>query len=439
MKVKHFVIEHLVIKHLVIGVALAVPLVTACASKRPAEEQREVKEQQAPTPVATDTPAPGTAPETTPATTPAPPDHGPVTTKLFDPPAALAGSLTLKQVATGLQRPVGLEHMPGDDSGRLFVVEQHVARILIARPSGAGLAIAKEPFYDLRGQVGKRNEQGLLGLVFHPKFAENKRLYVNYTARDGTTRVVEYRVDASDPDRVDMASARTIFEMEQPYSNHNAGDLEFGPDGKLYIGTGDGGAAGDPLEAGQDRKQLLAKMLRVDVDGDLGAPEVVQIGLRNPWRYHFDVKTGDLYIADVGQNQYEFVYAVAADNIDGHNFGWNVVEGSHCYRSRKCDSSAFTAPIVEYDHNVGCSITGGVVYRGKAIPELVGAYFYADYCTSIIRTLRWSRDGVRQHWRWRKALDPKRRVREISSFGTDADGELFVLSLQGQIFKLVRQ
>lgn len=426
--------------------------VGACASKRPAEDKREASAANE----SESSPAVGEAPNANPAppapsAAPASPaagpsagdrDHGPVTVELFDPPSGLADGLALKRVARGLKRPVGLEHIPGDTSGRLFIVEQHSAQIRIARPVGEGLDVAKESFFSLRGKVSRANEQGFLGLAFHPQFASNRRLYVNYTARDGTTRVVEYRVDAENGDRVDMASARTVFELDQPFSNHNAGDLEFGPDGKLYIGMGDGGAAGDPLKAGQDRQQLLAKMLRLDVDADADAgaePEIIQIGLRNPWRYHFDTETGDLYIADVGQNQYEFVYAVAADNLEGHNFGWNIVEGSHCYRSKKCDSSSFTPPIVEYDHRTGCSITGGVVYRGKAIPELVGAYFYADYCTSIIRSLRWSKDGVRQHWRWRKALDPKEKVREISSFGTDAAGEMYVLSLQGDIFKLVRQ
>ena len=361
---------------------------------------------------------------------------------LSAPPAALAQALTLRRVAQGLQRPVALEVIPGDDSGRLFIVEQHVARIRIARTGPDGLVVEDRPFLDLGGQVETGNEQGLLGLVFHPRFADNRRFYINYTGLGGATHVIEYRVDASDPERVDPAHQRLIFKLDQPYSNHNAGDLEFGPDGKLYVGTGDGGAANDPLKAGQDRTQLLAKMLRFDVDGSNASPvspEMVHIGLRNPWRYHFDARTSDLYIADVGQNLFEFVYVVAGDDRKSHNFGWNVTEGSHCFLSDTCDKSSFTPPIAEYDHEAGCSITGGIVYRGKAIPELDGVYFYADYCTSIIRSLRWSKAGVRDNWRWRAALDPDEEVRQISSFGSDHDGEMYVVSLEGDIFKLVRK
>lgn len=367
------------------------------------------------------------------------PDHGPVSTELKTPPAELAQGLALVRVAHGLDRPVALEHAPGDTTGRLFVIEQHKARIRILRPGEQGLTVDREPFFDMKGNVARGNEQGLLGLAFHPRFAENRRLYVNYTDRKGTTFVVEYQVDAKHPDRVDMSTAREILELGQPYSNHNGGNLEFGPDGKLYVGTGDGGAAGDPLRAGQDSKNLLAKMLRFDVDAAEPRPEIVQMGLRNPWRYAFDPKTGDLYIGDVGQNRYEMVHVVAGDNIEGHNFGWNVVEGNHCYQSRNCNTSQFTPAVIVYEHREGCSITGGMVYRGKAIPELEGVYFYGDYCTAIIRSFRWSKDGVRQHWDWTKALDPKHRVREISSFGVDREGELYIVSLAGEIWKLVKK
>jgi glucose/arabinose dehydrogenase len=389
-----------------------------------------------------DSPGPQPAPTAAapePASAPAP-DLGPVSTKLGDPPAELSRKLTLLRVARGLARPVALEFAPGDASGRLFVVEQHKGRVrILRRGAGAEMKIDGTPFFDLQGKVSRGNEQGLLGLVFHPDFARNRRLYVNYTDPKGTTHVVEYKVDASNPDRVDMATARQIFRLEQPYSNHNAGDLEFGPEGKLYVGMGDGGAAGDPLNAGQDAKNLLGKMLRFDVDAREPKPEIVQMGLRNPWRYAFDARTGDLYIGDVGQNRWEFVYVVPADAIEGHNFGWNVVEGNHCYKRKDCDPSPFTPAVVDYDHSQGCSITGGEVYRGKAIPELDGVYFYADYCTSLIRSFRWTREGVHQHWDWRKALDPGAKVSQISSFGHDAEGELYVVSLTGEIYKLVRK
>ncbi len=369
-------------------------------------------------------------------------NHGPVSTALSKPPRELAKSLTLQRVARGFKRPVAIEHAPGDASGRLFVVEQHIARIAILKPTADGYEKAKKPFLSLRGKVSKGNEQGLLGLAFHPHFAENRRLFVYYTDRRGTTRVVEHKVAKNDPDRVDKATAREIFRLEQPYSNHNAGDLEFGPDGKLYVGTGDGGAAGDPLRAGQDAKNLLAKMLRFDVDAAASGavePEMVQLGLRNPWRYAFDARTGDLYIGDVGQSKFEFIYAVAGDDLEGHNFGWNIVEGNQCYRRKRCNKEGFTPAVIEYSHATGCSVTGGEVYRGKAIPELDGAYFYADFCTSIIRSFRWAKDGVRQHWDWRRALDRRKRITKISSFGRDANGELLVVSLRGSIYKLARK
>lgn len=360
-----------------------------------------------------------------------------MSTALSPPPKPVAAGVTLARVARGLRRPVGLEHAPGDPAGRLFVVEQHLARVRILRRQGDAYAIDARPFLDLRGNVSKGNEQGLLSLAFHPRFAENGRLYIDYTDRRGDTRVVEYRVDAADPDQVDMKSAREIFRLEQPYANHNGGNLAFGPDGKLYVGTGDGGAAGDPLGAGQDPENLLAKMLRFDVDAPAPTPAIIQRGLRNPWRYSFDPATGDLYIADVGQNQYEYVYVVAGDDLEGHNFGWNVVEGNHCYARQGCDPDAFTRAVIEYDHATGCSITGGLVYRGKALPALAGAYFYADFCTGILRSFRWARDGVRQHWSWDPVLTPRTRLTRISAFGADAAGELHILTLDGDIYKLV--
>jgi glucose/arabinose dehydrogenase len=291
--------------------------------------------------------------------------------------------------------------------------------------------------------VSTGNEQGLLGLAFHPGFATNKKLYVHYTDPDDHSHVVEYQVSATDPDRVDPATAREVFSVEQPYSNHNGGHLAFGPDGMLYIGMGDGGAAGDPRRAGQDPKQLLAKMLRLDVDTPDAKPEILHLGLRNPWRYAFDAKTGDLFIGDVGQNKWENVYVVGGNDPGHKNFGWNVVEGNHCYERRTCDRTGFTAPVVDYPHAQGCSITGGVVYRGKALPRLDGVYFYADYCTSLVRSFRWYADpsvpagGVaRDHWDWRASLDPDAKLQSISSFGVDHDGEILIVTLTGKVFRL---
>jgi glucose/arabinose dehydrogenase len=349
---------------------------------------------------------------------------------LSAPPADVA-AVQLVRVATGLDRPVALVAAPGDARRRLFIVEQvGTIRVLEAGAIRAGT------FLDVRKQMSRDNEQGLLGLAFHPRFAENRRLYVNYTDRGGDTHVVEYQVAASDPDRVDPSTARELLRLEQPYSNHNGGHVVFGPDGKLWVGTGDGGAAGDPLKAGQDDRQQLAKMLRIDVDAAAPKVEIVAKGLRNPWRYAFDPATGDLYIGDVGQNAWESIYAVAGDSIVGRNFGWSVAEGRHCYGKSRCDRTAFTAPVADYAHDVGCSVTGGVVYRGKALPALDGVYFYADYCTAIIRSFRWRPDGIRQHWEWKPVLDPSSKLGQLSSFGVDHDGEMYLLLLGGDVFRL---
>jgi glucose/arabinose dehydrogenase len=348
-------------------------------------------------------------------------------------PAELADRIALERVAKDLARPVLVTFAPGDARRRLFVLEQHVGRIRVIEQG----AVAADPFLDLKGKVSTGNEQGLLGLAFHPAFATNGRLYVCYTDRKDDTHVLEYRVDPGEPDRVDPKSARKIFFHEQPYSNHNGGHLEFGPDGKLYLGLGDGGSAGDPLRAGQDARSKLAKLLRFDVDAATPTVEIVALGLRNPWRFDFDSKTGDLYIGDVGQDKWEMLYVVAAGQIDGKNFGWNVSEGRHCYSKRRCDMSRFTPPVTDYDHDVGCSVTGGVVYRGGQLPELDGVYFYADYCTGILRSFRWAEDGIREHWDWRPVLDPSAQLSQISSFGVDEAGEVYIVSLTGTIHKIV--
>jgi glucose/arabinose dehydrogenase len=308
---------------------------------------------------------------------------------------------------------------------------------------------------DLHGKLSTDNEQGLLGLAFHPKFATNGKLYVDFTSPDGNTHVVEYRVFANDPDRVDPSTARELVEIDKLYPNHNGGNLIFGADGKLYLGTGDGGAGGDPHKNGQNPNALLAKMLRFEVDDPhTPPPQMVYLGLRNPWRWSFDRPTGDLYIGDVGQDLWESVYVVGGDDHRPHNFGWNVVEGNHCYAlpsgETTCDRSKFTPPAVDYPHTDGCSITGGVVYRGKLLPQLVGRYFYADYCTGLLRSFKWTRDPaaasaplggptgwVRDHWDWKAAIDRDGVLEQISSFGQDADGELYIVLLTGSILQLV--
>ncbi|MEJ7604017.1 MAG: PQQ-dependent sugar dehydrogenase [Kofleriaceae bacterium] len=331
---------------------------------------------------------------------------------------------------------------PGDPRKRWFILEQHVGRIRIVEN---GKLLAK-PFLKLGG-LSTGNENGLLGLAFHPDYANNGKLYVNYTADDDDTHIVEYRVSASDPDAVDPATRRELIEIEQPYSNHNGGHLAFGPDGKLYTGMGDGGSAGDPERNGQNKTALLAKILRFDVGAAKPVPEIVHLGVRNPWRFSFDAKTGGLYIADVGQNLWEYVFVASTRDGAPRNFGWNVVEGSHCFGTRSCDKAGFTPPVAEYPHDEGCSITGGHVYRGKALPELDGRYFYADYCTGLLRSFTWTHDPssgtapgwIRDHWDWKRSLDRTGLLSQISSFGVDHDGELYIVELTGTIYQLVRK
>jgi glucose/arabinose dehydrogenase len=240
--------------------------------------------------------------------------------------------------------------------------------------------------------------------------------------------------------------------VPQPFSNHNGGQLQFGPDGMLYIGMGDGGAGGDPQGHGQNSATLLGAMLRIDVTGGDpyrippdnpfagggGRPEIWATGMRNPWKFTFD--GDDLYIGDVGQDQREELNLVNASTSAGANFGWRVLEGTRCTNlggGEACDSTTFTPPIVEYDHDTGCSITGGFVYRGRAIPALDGVYFYADYCTGLLRSMRWTNGRVSDLWDWKPVLDPDSKLATLSSFGEDLDGELYLISLDGVIWKLV--
>ena len=356
------------------------------------------------------------------------------------PNADVARAVRLDVVATGLREPVFLTFAPGDPTGRLFVVEKG-GWVRVLRPGGPGakLSVSARPFLDVSARVSGASEQGLLGLAFHPRYPDTGLVYVNFTDVRGDTRVVELRISKDDPDRVDPATERELLFVKQPYPNHNGGHLAFGPDGKLYVGLGDGGKREDPHGNGQNRAALLGKMLRFDLDhgndGGAPAPEILMLGLRNPWRYSFDRVTGDLYIADVGQDRFEEIDVVRASEIGGQNFGWNVMEGLHCLRGDSCPRDGFTPPVLEYDHQDGCSITGGYVYRGDDLPEIVGRYFYADYCSGLIRSFRLENGRAAEAWDWKPALDPENKLARLTSFGEDAGGELYLLSQDGVVYR----
>jgi hypothetical protein len=367
------------------------------------------------------------------------------------PPLEVARSVKLEPVITALSQPVWMTYVPGDVQARLFVVEKAGTVRVLRRERDRRWHVDAQPLVDIGPRLSSATEEGLLGLAFHPRFTTNRKLYIYYTDKHENIRVAEFRVRDSG-DSVDYSSERELLMIKHPFNNHNGGQLIFGPDGKLWLGTGDGGWANDPFGNGQDRRSHLGKLMRLDVDADKPTLETVMIGLRNPWRFSFDRKTQDLYIADVGQDRYEEVDVVAHDRIGGRiggrigwriggqNLGWKIMEGLHCRSGDRCDRRGLTLPVVEYNHKAGCSITGGFVYRGRALPLVDGAYFYADYCTALIRSFRW-RDAevpsVTNEWDWRPVLDPALRLSSIASFAEDEAGELYIISLEGTIYELV--
>ena len=354
-------------------------------------------------------------------------------------PPPVTGSLAVEQVASGLTDPIALASLPGD--GRLFVAEQ-IGTIRIVRDG----VVDPTPFLDLRSRILAENERGLLGLAFHPDHADNGWVYVSFTDLSGDSRIERYTVSA-DPDVVDPQSMLLILAQDQPQANHNGGQIVFGPDGMLYIFFGDGGGSGDPQGNAQNLNTLLGKMLRVDVDG--AAPyeiptsnpfrgqagrrdEIWAYGLRNPWRNAFDRVGGRLYIADVGQNELEEVDVVEW-NAAGVNYGWNRMEGSSCFEpSTGCDQTGLTLPILEYDHDDGCSITGGHVYRGSAIPGIYGHYFYSDFCRGWLRSFRYLNGEAVDRRSWDIG-----NIGNVLSFGEDASGELYILSSNGSVYRIV--
>lgn len=351
-----------------------------------------------------------------------------------DPPA----DLTLQLVAGGFNQPIGVTGA-GDNSGRLFVVEQ----------PGVIKIVGVGTFLDITDRVdSSSNEQGLLGLAFHPDYANNGFFYVNYTHDPGpgsdVTRVSRFEVSGADGDVADASSEVVLLSFVQDAANHNGGDIKFGPDGHFYIATGDGGGVGDPNNRGQSLDTLLGKILRIDVDSiglyDIpqGNPfdivpgaldEIWAYGLRNPWRFSFDRSTGDLYIGDVGQNEVEEVDFQPASSSGGENYGWSCMEGDQAPNYNPCDGNPLTAPILVYDHALGCSVTGGFVYRGD-IPGLHGRYVFGDYCSGTIwfaenesgwSSTEWTSIGF-----------------GLSSFGEGDDGELYLTDRDdGEVITLV--
>jgi glucose/arabinose dehydrogenase len=353
--------------------------------------------------------------------------------------------VALELVVGGLSQPVHVVAAPGD-ADRLFVVEQ-TGRIRVVR-DGALLAT---PFLDLSGLITAGGERGLLSMAFHPAYPTDNRFFVFYTGAAGATVVAEYAAPG-DADVADPASARVLLSVDQPFSNHNGGLVRFGPDGFLYIGLGDGGSGGDPLGHGQDTGTLLGAILRIDIDAPAGTapyavppdnpfvgtagarPEIWAYGLRNPWRFAFDPQTGELYIGDVGQNRWEEVN-VAPAGAAGLNYGWNVMEASECFDAASCDTAGLVLPVHEYrTGQEGCAVTGGEVYRGDDMPALRGVYFFSDYCQGWLRSFR--HEGG-------QAVDFQERIPasaspgNVTSFGTDARGEVYLTTHQGGIYRLV--
>ena len=345
--------------------------------------------------------------------------------------------LALEIVGDGFEAPIGIESTP--DGGLL--VNERSGRVIAVNPATGVTSLT----LDLTDRILSGGEQGLLGLALHPDWPETTRAFVHYTGSEGETVLAEYTVsDLPLPVALDPSTERVLLRVDQPYANHNGGQLAFGPDGYLYLGLGDGGSGGDPHGHGQDPTTLLGSILRLDVDsppsdgaayaipednpfvdGARGRPEVYLLGLRNPWRFSFDPATGDLWVADVGQNAFEEVTRLASADAAGANLGWNAMEASHCFADPDCDADAFTGPITEYGHDAGCSITGGYVYRGDAIEGLTGWYVFGDYCRGTIFGVPSDASDL---------TTPRVLLQTdlaISAFGQDADGELYVADVEG--------
>jgi glucose/arabinose dehydrogenase len=389
------------------------------------------------------TPTAAEAAQTPAATTPVPATGGTAgvpgdTVTSFPDPAGF----TWAPVVSGLQKPLGLAALP-DGSGRMFILEQAGTIRIVQNGS-----LLPDPLLDIRARVGSQGtEQGLLGIALHPDFAKNGYFYVNYTDTNGNTVIARYQVSSQDPNQADPNSEKVLLRVDQPYPNHNGGSMVFGPDGFLYMGLGDGGSGGDPHGNGQSTQTLLGKLLRVDVNGGDpyaippsnpfakggGKAEIWAYGLRNPWRFSFDRLTGDLYVADVGQDNWEEIDFLPAGSPGGSDFGWNYREATHPFRGSPPASLPLVDPVSEYSHANGCSVTGGFVYRGQALPEFRGVYLFGDYCSGLVWGLLRGADGS-----WQSNLLFQTGY-NVSSFGQDTSGEIYLLDLSsGTVFRLQR-
>ncbi len=334
--------------------------------------------------------------------------------------------VALEPVVDGLEQPVAALSPPGDP--RIFVVEQRTGRVRIVRDG----VLAEAPFLDVGDDLSTDGEQGLLGLAFAPDFATSGHVYVNLTDVDGTTRVRRYTAagDVADP-----ASAVELLAVEQPYANHNGGHLAFGPDGLLWVGLGDGGAAGDPGNRAQDPVSLLGKLLRLDPARPGAAPEVWALGLRNPWRYAFDAETGMLWIGDVGQGDVEEIDRIDAAEPPGANFGWRLLEGSRPFADGGEPPPRYVAPVAEYGHDDGCSVTGGLVVRDPSVPAMDGRYVFGDYCSGRLWALpAHAAPGTAADDVTEQLGGP---LEGLVSFGTDGDGHVLVVVQDGRVLRLV--
>jgi glucose/arabinose dehydrogenase len=429
-----------------IGLILGAVVLAACSSSTPSPSP-------AVTPVPTRTPMPTPTPKVTPVPTPAPtpkpvPTPSPIPTPTPEPTVLPPVTISFETVVSGLTKPIGVSSAPGDP--RLFVIGQTGKVAIVEGGKVTGT------FLDLSGRISTGSERGLLGLAFHPSYASNGLFFVRYTDKSGNLAISEFHV-GSDPNKADASSEKRLLTVSHPsYANHNGGRIEFGPDGYLYIGTGDGGSGGDPNNHGQSLNTLLGKMLRIDVDNPsngkaygipadnpfvdkTGAlPEIFAYGLRNPYSFSFDRLSGDLWIGDVGQNKYEEIdrATAASGGGNGANFGWRRMEGNHCYNpGSKCQTADMVLPLAEYSHgandSTGCAVIGGYVYRGTEHPELFGRYFFGDECSGTVWNL--TADGP-------ATQSPQKLLSSgvsIDGWGQDANGELYMVASNGRLYQLV--